>query len=99
MLLTGGCANPGGLKVGDQLFRRDWIYDENRVLTDSTVSASLKAPDGTITPASPVHEATGTYLTGFGPFTLAGIYHWFVEAGGPVFAVKSGHFRVAPLGF
>jgi hypothetical protein len=96
MALLATCAAPSGLHVGSQVFRRVRIYDEDGVLTDSTVVAEMSLGDATPVAQLVTHESTGVYLVTFTPFAARGIYHWRIAAEGPVYAVETGTLRVQP---
>lgn len=96
MLLTSPCTEVGDLHVGDQIFRRYYVRDEDGVLTNSTVTATLTLPDESVVNLTVTPEATGTYLVTFGPFTVRGIHAWKVQAAGPVYRVDKGTLRIKP---
>ena len=96
LLTSSTCAEVGNLYVGEQIFRREEVKDEDGVLTDSTVTGSMELPDGTTVSLTVTHEATGTYLVAFGPFTVRGPHDWVIQAAGPIYQVEKGRLWVKP---
>jgi hypothetical protein len=96
MLLSPACVDVGNLHVGDQLFRRYEVRDEDGVLTNSAVSGSIDLPDGTTANLNVANEGTGLYLVTFAPFTMSGYHSWTITSAGPVYKVDKGRLHVKP---
>lgn len=74
------------------------IKDINGVLTDATVAAELRDPDGNRTPMTVFHDSTGVYHFFFTP--LKGGTYWYQwEATGAITAAYEGSIDVAPTMF
>lgn len=84
----------GPLHVGDQIFRRFTLRDEDGILTDSTVAGTLMRSGATTVNLTGVKESTGVYLVTFPVFAAAGIYTWRIASTGAVNRVERGRLRV-----
>lgn len=93
-LLVGDAVHVGTLHVGDQLFRRVYVYDEDGILGNSTVAASIGRVGAVPTPVVPFKESTGVYFVTFPVFTTHGIYEWSFVSSGTISRVEKGRVRV-----
>lgn len=95
-LLTAPCVAVGDLHIGDQIFRRYEIRDEDGILTNSALTVTLTKPDATTANLVVVNESVGIYLVTFGPFDQDGVHRFRAVAAGPVFKVDVGTLHVDP---
>jgi hypothetical protein len=82
------------LHVGDQIFRRETLRDEDGILTNSTVTGTIQRVGSTAVNLTVAQESTGVYLVTFPVFSAAGIHNWRIAAAGAVNRVERGRVRV-----
>lgn len=84
----------GALHVGDQIFRRIVVRDEDGFESDATMAGTMTRPGASAVNLTIQRESLGHYLVTFPVFATRGMYSWRIAASGAVNRVEKGTLRV-----